>query len=164
MKEDAEKDLEDVVEKQKDVQNVIKEEIKHPEVKSDKVIRARLEENKRRREAGRAIGEEIRSLAQIERGMKLTQLKAISQAEFNYYNDVNQSCATRLAIVNLAEKLKKPEKKGRKKVSDDDDSEEKEVIEIKDNDEMEEDNDGSYESRRKIKHMKKKRKQKSVMK
>jgi hypothetical protein len=151
--------------RQKNIQNAIKYETIHPEVESDEVIRARLEENKRRRAAGRAIGEEIRSLAQIERGANLTKLKPILQVEFNYYNDINQSCATRLAIVNLAEKLKKPEKKGCKKVSDNnDDSEEKEVIEIKDNDEMDEDNDGSYKSRRRAKHTKKKRKQKSVMK
>jgi hypothetical protein len=148
------------------IQKVMEERAKiHTEVESDEVIRARLEKNKRRRAVSRELGEEIRSLEQIERGLIITKPKPISQAKFNYYNDVNQSCATRLAIVKLAEKAKKPAKKGRKKVSDDDDdSEEKEIIEIKVEDEMDEDNDGSYESRRRSKHTKKKRKQKSVMK
>jgi hypothetical protein len=179
VKEDAEKEKEEeFLLKQENIQEVMTESEKehiqkvmeerrkeHTEVESDELIRARLEENKRRRAASREIGEEIRSLAQIERGLNITKLKPILQAEFDYYNDVNQSCATRLAIVNLAEKLKKSEKKGHKKVSDDDDdSEEKEVIEIKGEDEMDEDNDRSYGSRRRAKHTKKKCKQKSVMK
>jgi hypothetical protein len=153
--------------KYKSILDLGKDEIYVPQCKdTDEEIRAELDEVKKRRAASREVGEEIRSMAQIERGLKMNRPKQITVAEFNYYNDVNQSCATRLAIVNLAEKSKILEKKGHKKVSDDDDdSEEREVLEIKEeDDDMGEGKDGSYISRRKIKHTKKKRKQKLVLK
>jgi hypothetical protein len=115
-------------------------------------IKERLEEA-RRRMVSRELKQDIRPLTAIERGVKL--MKPITEAEFNYYNDVNQSCATRLAIANLEEKLKTPNKKGRKKVSDDDETDEAEVIVI-DNSDSNEEKEGSYESRRRNKHAKKK--------